>query len=77
MAFVANRKKTSQIKVGNVPVGDFAPISVQSMTTTPTADVDASVSRGGYAKGEHCRVLGIRARSDCGGPGPACRKVGG
>jgi len=45
MPFVNIRKKTRQIAVGSVLVGDMAPISVQSMTTTPTADVDATVSQ--------------------------------
>ena len=34
---------TRRVMVGNVPVGGGAPISVQSMTTTPTTDVDATV----------------------------------
>lgn len=40
---VTMRKVTQQIKVGNVPVGGGASISVQSMTNTDTADVDATV----------------------------------
>ena len=39
------RKSTRQIKVGNVDVGGDAPITVQSMTNTPTADVDATVAQ--------------------------------
>ncbi|WP_127476192.1 flavodoxin-dependent (E)-4-hydroxy-3-methylbut-2-enyl-diphosphate synthase [Sulfurivermis fontis] len=37
------RRKSRQIKVGNVPVGGDAPISVQSMTNTDTHDVAATV----------------------------------
>ena len=59
MAFVSNRKKTSQIKVGNVPVGDFAPISVQSMTTTPTADVDATVSQIKRLENAGCEIVRV------------------
>lgn len=33
------RKKTRQILLGNVPIGGDAPVSVQSMTSTPTVDV--------------------------------------
>ena len=40
-----NRKKTRQIKVGNVPVGGDAPISVQSMTNTKTPDVESTVNQ--------------------------------
>jgi (E)-4-hydroxy-3-methylbut-2-enyl-diphosphate synthase len=39
------RRKTRQILVGTVPVGGDAPISVQSMTTTKTADVDATLAQ--------------------------------
>lgn len=39
------RRKSRQIKVGNVAVGGDAPISVQSMTNTETTDVDATVAQ--------------------------------
>ena len=39
------RRKSRQIMVGNVPVGGDAPISVQSMTNTSTADVAATVAQ--------------------------------
>ncbi|WP_432464675.1 MULTISPECIES: flavodoxin-dependent (E)-4-hydroxy-3-methylbut-2-enyl-diphosphate synthase [unclassified Agarivorans] len=39
------RRKSTQIMVGNVPVGGDAPISVQSMTNTRTTDVDATVAQ--------------------------------
>ena len=39
------RKKTRQIQVGKVAVGGDAPISIQSMTTTKTADVDGTLSQ--------------------------------
>ena len=35
------RRKSKRIYVGNVPVGDGAPIAVQSMTNTRTTDVEA------------------------------------
>ena len=37
------RRRSRQIMVGNVAVGGDAPISVQSMTNTPTGDVEATV----------------------------------
>jgi (E)-4-hydroxy-3-methylbut-2-enyl-diphosphate synthase len=37
------RRNTIRISVGNVPVGDSAPIAVQSMTNTDTRDVKATV----------------------------------
>src|SRR5271154_6778448 len=39
------RRPTRQIRVGDVPVGGGAPISVQSMTTTKTADVEGTLSQ--------------------------------
>jgi (E)-4-hydroxy-3-methylbut-2-enyl-diphosphate synthase len=39
------RRRSRRIMVGNVPVGDGAPISVQSMTNTETTDVAATVSQ--------------------------------
>lgn len=39
------RRKSTRINVGNVPVGDGAPISVQSMTNTLTTDVKATVDQ--------------------------------
>ena len=39
------RRPTNQIKVGKVPVGGGAPISVQSMTVTKTADVEGTLQQ--------------------------------
>ncbi|GAB1622731.1 flavodoxin-dependent (E)-4-hydroxy-3-methylbut-2-enyl-diphosphate synthase [Agarivorans sp. B2Z047] len=39
------RRKSTQIMVGNVPVGGDAPITVQSMTNTRTTDVAATVEQ--------------------------------
>ncbi len=39
------RRKSRQIHVGKVPVGGDAPISVQSMTNTPTTDVSATIEQ--------------------------------
>ncbi|MHA0902005.1 flavodoxin-dependent (E)-4-hydroxy-3-methylbut-2-enyl-diphosphate synthase [Enterobacter ludwigii] len=40
---VIPRRKSTRIYVGDVPVGDGAPITVQSMTNTKTGDVQATV----------------------------------
>ena len=42
---MAVRRPTRQIMVGPVPVGGDAPITVQSMTTTKTADVDGTLAQ--------------------------------
>jgi (E)-4-hydroxy-3-methylbut-2-enyl-diphosphate synthase len=40
-----SRRKTRQIRVGDVLIGGDAPISVQSMTTTKTADINATLQQ--------------------------------
>ena len=42
---MAERRKTRQIKVGKVPVGGGAPVSVQSMTVTKTADTEGTLAQ--------------------------------
>jgi (E)-4-hydroxy-3-methylbut-2-enyl-diphosphate synthase len=39
------RRKSRKIRVGNVEVGGDAPITVQSMTNTPTADAAATIDQ--------------------------------
>ncbi len=39
------RRPSRRINVGNVPIGDGAPIAVQSMTNTETTDVEATVKQ--------------------------------
>ena len=45
MSFPINRKKTAKISIGDVEIGGTAPVAVQSMTNTATADVVATVSQ--------------------------------
>jgi len=45
MTILRSRNKTRRIFVGDVPVGGDAPISVQSMTNTPTEDISATVGQ--------------------------------
>ena len=40
-----DRRKSRQIMVGNVPVGGDAPITVQTMTNTPTSDAAATIDQ--------------------------------
>ena len=42
---LTERRPTRSIQVGDVPVGGGAPVTVQSMTTTKTADVDGTLSQ--------------------------------
>ncbi|NLO19129.1 MAG: flavodoxin-dependent (E)-4-hydroxy-3-methylbut-2-enyl-diphosphate synthase [Ignavibacteria bacterium] len=39
------RKKTKEVKVGSITIGGNSPISVQTMTKTKTADIDATVKQ--------------------------------
>ena len=41
----ATRRTTRQITIGGVPIGGGAPISVQSMTTTKTSDINATLQQ--------------------------------
>ena len=42
---IAERRQTRKIMVGDVPVGGLTPISVQSMTTTKTSDVEGTLEQ--------------------------------
>ena len=53
------RKITSQIRVGTVPVGGGAPVSVQSMTNTKTADVAATVAQIGRLAKAGCEIVRV------------------
>ncbi|MEW9890190.1 MAG: flavodoxin-dependent (E)-4-hydroxy-3-methylbut-2-enyl-diphosphate synthase, partial [Candidatus Symbiodolus clandestinus] len=39
------RRRSTRLQVGGVPIGDGAPISVQSMTNTLTTEVTATVTQ--------------------------------
>lgn len=56
MSFI-ERKKTKKIYVGNVGIGGFEPISVQSMTNTDTRNLDATLAQINslYARG--CEIV--------------------
>ena len=45
LSAIAERRRTRPIHVGRVPVGGGAPIAVQSMTTTQTADAAATLAQ--------------------------------
>lgn len=51
------RKKTRRICVGSVPIGDGAPIVVQSMTNTQTADVTATVNQIKRLEDAGCEII--------------------
>jgi len=45
MSQQCSRRKTTQVRVGNVLIGGNAPVSVQTMTNTDTCDVEATVAQ--------------------------------
>jgi len=44
-SYQITRRKSRRIMVGHVPIGDGAPVAVQSMTNTETTDVKATVAQ--------------------------------
>jgi (E)-4-hydroxy-3-methylbut-2-enyl-diphosphate synthase len=56
---LAPRRTTRQIDVGGVKVGGGAPISVQSMTTTVTADVNATLQQIAELTATGCQIVRV------------------
>ena len=54
-----NRRGTRQIKVGGVPIGGGAPISIQSMTKTDTRDIGATVRQIRKLEGLGCDIIRV------------------
>jgi len=59
MPFVIKRKKTRPLMVGNVQIGDMAPITVQSMTNTFTEDVKSTVSQIKKLEKAGCEIVRV------------------
>ena len=57
------RRKTRQIKVGKVLVGGDAPISVQSMTTTLTSDINATLQQIAELTATGCDIVRVAVPS--------------
>jgi (E)-4-hydroxy-3-methylbut-2-enyl-diphosphate synthase len=60
---LAPRRKTRQIMVGKVAVGGDAPISVQSMTTTPTTDINATLQQIAELTASGCDIVRVAVPS--------------
>jgi (E)-4-hydroxy-3-methylbut-2-enyl-diphosphate synthase len=56
---LAERRRTKQLDVGGVLVGGGAPISVQSMTTTVTADVNATLQQIAELTATGCQIVRV------------------
>ncbi len=60
---LAPRRKTRQIHVGKVGVGSDYPISVQSMTTTPTTDINATLQQIAELTASGCDIVRVACPS--------------
>lgn len=58
-AYPLPRRQTKAIRVGGLTIGGEAPISVQSMTKTPTADVAATVAQIHMLEEAGCDIIRV------------------
>ncbi|MEU4041107.1 flavodoxin-dependent (E)-4-hydroxy-3-methylbut-2-enyl-diphosphate synthase [Streptomyces antibioticus] len=56
---VAERRRSRQIQVGSVAVGGGAPVSVQSMTTTRTSDIGATLQQIAELTASGCQIVRV------------------
>ncbi|MCM2578906.1 flavodoxin-dependent (E)-4-hydroxy-3-methylbut-2-enyl-diphosphate synthase [Streptomyces meridianus] len=60
---LADRRHSRKIQVGSVAVGGDAPVSVQSMTTTVTADVGATLQQIAELTASGCQIVRVACPS--------------
>ncbi len=60
---LAKRRTSRQLMVGKVPVGGGAPVSVQSMATTLTADVNATLQQIAELTAAGCQIVRVAVPS--------------
>ena len=60
---LAPRRRSRKIKVGKVEVGGDAPVSVQSMTTTPTTDINATLQQIAELTAAGCDIVRVACPS--------------
>src|SRR6187397_2491799 len=60
---LAPRRKTRQIRVGKVGVGSDSPVSVQSMTTTLTSDVNSTLQQIAELTASGCDIVRVACPS--------------
>ena len=63
-AVLSPRRKTRQFKVGSVGVGSESPISVQSMTTTKTHDIGATLQQIAELTATGCDIVRVACPTD-------------
>ncbi|WP_117208568.1 flavodoxin-dependent (E)-4-hydroxy-3-methylbut-2-enyl-diphosphate synthase [Allorhizocola rhizosphaerae] len=60
---LSKRRHSRQIQVGRIPVGGGAPISLQSMTTTLTADVNSTLQQIAELATSGCQIVRVAVPS--------------
>src|SRR5215471_5137840 len=60
---LAERRRSRQLMVGKVPVGGGAPVSVQSMATTLTADVNSTLQQIAELTASGCQIVRVAVPS--------------
>src|SRR4051812_17719169 len=60
---LAPRRPSRKIRVGSVDVGGDAPVSVQSMTTTPTTDINATLQQIAELTASGCQIVRVACPS--------------
>ncbi len=59
MNITSTRKKTRRINVGHVPIGDGAPVAVQSMCNTDTRDVEGTCAQIARLAAAGCEIIRV------------------
>ncbi|MFI7484240.1 flavodoxin-dependent (E)-4-hydroxy-3-methylbut-2-enyl-diphosphate synthase [Kocuria sp. M1R5S2] len=60
---LSSRRRTRQIRVGSVGVGSDSPVSVQSMTTTPTTEINATLQQIAELNAAGCDIVRVACPS--------------
>lgn len=58
-----NRIPTRRIMLGQVPIGGGAPVSIQSMLSVPTSDIDACIKQLGELEAARCEIVRVSVTS--------------
>jgi len=61
--FVSKRNKTRIVNIGSLGVGGNNPLRIQSMTNTPTQDVDATVKQSIALAEAGCEIVRVTAQN--------------
>ena len=54
-----NRRKSNQVKIGNLLMGGNSPVSIQSMLNAPSYDLDANVAQAKRLEATGCEIIRV------------------